>query len=116
MEQTLSVVLQPSDHASWSMYQLFKKSLTGKCALAKSTRVFLEIEGNLSKNENILELIGEDADMVTNGQNDHSTLYQYNVEKYSKHEPLDIMVNWINPLQLSFLPAPHHASRFLMGW
>jgi GPI-anchor transamidase subunit T len=115
IEQTLSVVLQPSGHASWSMYQLFKKSLTGKCALAKSTRVFLEIEGNLGKNENILELVGEDADIVTNDQNDHSTLYQYNAEKYSEQEPLDIMVNWINPQQLSFLPAPLHASRFLMG-
>lgn len=111
IEQTLSVVLQPSDHTSWSMYQLFKKSLTGKCALAKSSRVFLEIEGDLGKNQNILELNGE-ADTVTN---DHSTLYQYNVERYSEHEPLDITVNWRNPLQLSFLQAPLHASRFLMG-
>ncbi|KAJ4795028.1 GPI transamidase component GPI16 [Rhynchospora pubera] len=115
IEQTLSVVLQPIDRTSWSMHQLFKKSLTGKCALAKSSKVFLEIERSLvSQNENILELVGE-ADMVTNDQRDHSTIYQYNVERYSEHEALDIRVNWKKLLQVSFLQAPLHASRFLMG-
>lgn len=115
IEQTLSAVLQPSDRTSWSMSQLFKKIIIGKCALAKSSRVFVEIEGSLgSKNANILELVGE-ADIVVHDQNGHSTIYQYNVERYSEHEPLDIMVNWRNPLQLSFLQAPFHASRFLMG-
>ncbi|XP_031495070.1 GPI transamidase component PIG-T homolog isoform X1 [Nymphaea colorata] len=59
LEQTLTLVLQPSMPSahfsekimqpSWSIGSLFGKQITGRCVLAKSSNVFLELEGDLVK-------------------------------------------------------------------
>ncbi|CAK9197319.1 unnamed protein product [Sphagnum troendelagicum] len=60
LRQSLTLVLKPSKsavvperlkslHSNWSLYLLFKKSLVGKCPLASSSQVHLELEGSLVK-------------------------------------------------------------------
>ncbi|KAJ3671900.1 hypothetical protein LUZ60_007979 [Juncus effusus] len=115
VDQTLTVVLQPSDYSTWFMSQLFKKKLMGKCALAKSSKVFLEIEGDSGgKTENMFELFGY-PDREIKDENGNSILYEYNVERYNEDEPLDLGIKWKKPLKLHLMQAPFHVNRFLIG-
>ncbi|KAL7003148.1 hypothetical protein U1Q18_004306 [Sarracenia purpurea var. burkii] len=109
LEQTLTVVLQPSSpgnsvvysrgsilQPSWSISSLFGRKVGGKCVLAKSSNVYLQLEGALVSELNNIQKGNE----------------KYNADDLGFEGP------WNNPgFELSVSPdrAPLHASRFLMG-
>ncbi|XXG78577.1 hypothetical protein AAC387_Pa08g2498 [Persea americana] len=155
LEQTLTVVFQPSVQRassaysgdrllqpSWSIGSLFRRKVTGRCVLAKSSRVFLELERDLIAEIDKFEMengiFGADG-MVSegswnntsfelsvlqdklirdaNGLHDRSSsvLFEFSVEKYSDSVPLNVGITWKLPVFWLCHQAPFHASRFLMG-
>ncbi|XP_072950603.1 uncharacterized protein [Typha angustifolia] len=143
LEQTLTVVLQPNAHMSsavsskdgplqpsWSMSQLFKKKVTGKCMLAKSSTILFELEKELHDKlgkagsdvswSNLFFTLYSAPDReikelnALQGQGG-STLYAYQVGNYNENKPLDVGITWKRPLVWSCPNAPFYASRFLMG-
>ncbi|XP_058093305.1 uncharacterized protein LOC131239558 isoform X2 [Magnolia sinica] len=145
LEQTLTVVLQPSVRRtvtaysserslqpSWSLSSLFGRKVTGPCVIAKSSSVFLELERGLVME---LEKMGMEngrfeADpsfelpaipdkLIREVENLHgqssSIIYEFSVDNYSSHKPLDMGITWKLPVMWSCLQAPFHVSRFLMG-
>ncbi|XP_077227630.1 GPI transamidase component Gpi16 subunit family protein [Tasmannia lanceolata] len=91
LEQTLTVVLQPSvrkislDYSSerplqpsWTISSLFGKKVTGQCVLAKSSTVFLELERGLVTE---LEKLGTDNGFFgSDGTFSENSLYQPSFE------------------------------------
>ncbi|KAJ7950457.1 GPI transamidase component PIG-T [Quillaja saponaria] len=155
LEQSLTVILQPNVQGasttyasetnvqpSWSLGSIFGRKIGGRCVLAKSSNVYLQLEGAL-----VTELENLQKDIVVSGMNDidpeglrtnpgfelsivpdrvhkevnslHSKglsiLYGYSVEKYSDTEPFDLGLKWKLHVVWSCPQAPLHASRFLMG-
>ncbi|PON42562.1 GPI transamidase component PIG-T [Parasponia andersonii] len=154
LEQTLTLVLQPPEkraiitsqetksQPSWSLTSIFGREVNGRCVLAKSSNVYLQLDqglvaelDNLQKENEMLvaDFIGYEGlrsshgfqlsvkpDMIleeVNGshRNKPSLLYVFSVEKYSDSDPFDLGLTWKLPVVWSCQQAPLHASRFLMG-
>ncbi|KAM7527415.1 hypothetical protein LguiB_030825 [Lonicera macranthoides] len=140
LEQTLTVVLQPNTlgsgvaytggsilQPSWSMSSLFGRKVGGKCVLAKSSNVYVHLEGNLVsevknkwiENESQVFELSIPPNRVIKEVNglhaDPSILYDYSIENYSNSKPFDLGFRWKSSLVWSCPQAPLLASRFLMG-
>ncbi|OMO86865.1 GPI transamidase component PIG-T [Corchorus capsularis] len=143
LDQTLTVVLQPNSrragmvHASenhiqpsWSLSSMFGKQVIGKCILAKSSNVYLQLDSSLVSPTNSItsenfwtnpsfELSANPDSLLIEENSLHSkglsVLYKFQVENYSESEPFDLGFTWKNPVIWSCQQAPLHASRFLMG-
>ncbi|GFZ20120.1 GPI transamidase component Gpi16 subunit family protein [Actinidia rufa] len=104
LEQTLTVVLKPNTPAnnmgyssgsilqpSWSLSSILGKKVSGKCLLAKSSNVYLQLEGALVSELNKIQKENE----------------------RDNNDDLALKGSWRSPgFELS---APLHSSRFLMG-
>ncbi|KAL8191880.1 hypothetical protein R6Q57_028611 [Mikania cordata] len=158
LEQTLTIVLQPDAldtrasfsssrklQPSWSMSSLFGKTVDGKCALAKSSNVYVQLEGSLVYNmkdtwNNIEGYEGEIVQEVPYegfGSNSnfgfsispdrmmkeinsfhkesYSILYGFSINNYHSSKPFDLGFWWKLPVTWSCVKAPLRVSRFLMG-
>ncbi|XP_062078150.1 GPI transamidase component PIG-T homolog isoform X2 [Humulus lupulus] len=154
LEQTLTVVLQPYEsriistsqetksQPSWSLTSIFEREVNGRCVLAKSSNVYLQLDGGLVAELDNLPKENEMSvadDIVYEGlrsspgfqlsvkpdkvleevngsyKRNPSLLYVYSLEKYSESEPFDLGLTWKLPIVWSCQQAPLHASRFLMG-
>ncbi|GLJ51684.1 hypothetical protein SUGI_1098370 [Cryptomeria japonica] len=153
LQQTLTLVLQPGNahdvayasgqliQPSWSIRSLFGRELVGKCLIAKSSSVFLELERTLVQNlESSREdngnpsllsdtnypsfnlnavpdrVLKETAPLKSrSGIGASSIVFLFMVDKYNKSHPLNVGLIWKVPVNWSSLQAPFHASRFLMG-
>ncbi|KAH7660974.1 GPI transamidase component PIG-T protein [Dioscorea alata] len=143
LDQTLTVVLQPNVQRNgmpnsydrflqpnWSIMSMFKKKVTGQCALARASSIFIELEDGLATEleklgageswNNLAFDLSVAPDRVIKEHNSvegksSSILYEFKVVKYSKYEPLDVGIKWKLPLLWSCPEAPFHARRFLMG-
>ncbi|XP_020575014.1 GPI transamidase component PIG-T isoform X2 [Phalaenopsis equestris] len=143
LEQTLTLVLQPSMRRlsslslgdgslqpSWSLNSLFGKKVVGHCVLAKTSRIFLELENDLalkvdklqplsSWNNSAFELsvIPNNEIRELNALNKlrSSVLYVFEVSGLNDSVPLDLGIHWKIPLVWSCSRAPFHVNRFLMG-
>lgn len=155
LDQTLTVVLQPSSwrtgktysvetniQPSWSISSIFGRNIPGKCVIAKSSNVYLQLDNGLVGELKNLER--ENAKYVANTfesegfQSNHafkisvtpdkvfeevdnlhgkstSVIYGFSVEKYNDSQPFDLGLTWKIPVVWSCQQAPLHASRFLMG-
>lgn len=153
LEQTLTVVLQTNVkkavmtsqdtklQPSWSLTSMFGRKINGRCVLAKSSNVYLQLDrglvavlNNLQK-ENEISVPGNLAyeaswinhgfelsvkpDRVLEEVESHgknlSVLYEFAVGKYSNSESFDLGLTWKLPVVWSCQQAPLRASRFLMG-
>lgn len=156
LDQTLTVVLQPHSHRgtfspstatrlqpSWSLSSIFGRKVTGRCALAKSSNVYIhldrglmaELQGMLREQE-ILAITRSSSEgfrsnpafelsanpdrvhMEINSRDDKpsSILYMFMVEeKYDDSEPLDLRFTWKISVVWSIPQAPLHVTRFLLG-
>ena len=151
LEQTLTVVLKPNTpennmgyssgsilQPSWSLSTLFGKKVSGKCLLAKSSSVYLQLEGalfselnNIQKeneryNNNDLALKGSGFELSVSPdrmikelnslhEDDPSVLYEFLMENYSDSKLFELGFTWKFPVVWSCPQAPLHSSRFLMG-
>lgn len=143
LEQTLTVVLQPSMRRnspvslsdgylqpSWSVKSLFGKKVAGHCVLAKTSRIFFELEKDLafkvdklqplsSWNNSAFELSVKPNNEIRelNALNNlgSSVLYIFEVSNSNDFMPLDVGIRWKIPLVWSCSQAPFHVNRFLMG-
>ncbi|CAA7051450.1 unnamed protein product [Microthlaspi erraticum] len=131
LEQTLTVVLQPETisagtdmQPSWFLSSLFGRKVVGRCVLAKSSNVYVQLEG-LSGHE--LKKLDPEREAWKNAEFElsikperilpetSSFLFVYDIEKYSDSEPFDLGLTWKLPSKWASQQAPLHASRFLMG-
>ncbi|KAI4354348.1 hypothetical protein L6164_003218 [Bauhinia variegata] len=151
LEQTLTVVLQPKIQGtgmnyvsetklqpSWSLSSLFGRKVNGRCVLATSSNVYLQVERdlftqlqNLQKDTAIFaanDLGGEEFEsnigfelsikpdrVHKEAEKGSSILYEYAIKEYTDTEQFDLSLTWKNPVVWSSPLAPLHASRFLMG-
>lgn len=134
LKQSLTLVLRPSVKGllqpSWSISSLFRKRLGGHCTIAKSSKIYLELERGLvselekqdwkASSDNVFFELTFTPDKVIKEQNSllgqaNSTIYAFNVGNYSKYEPIDVGMKWKNPLVWSTSQSPYHVNRFLMG-
>ncbi|WZZ66422.1 hypothetical protein YC2023_077792 [Brassica napus] len=98
LEQTLTVVLQPDTvekniQPSWSLSSLFGRKVVGKCVLAKSNNVYLQMEGlvhpeahTLWKNEESELTMKPDRTL----RESSSFLFIFNIDKSSDR----VQANW----------------------
>lgn len=158
LEQTLTVVLQPNTQRtsmtyssetllqpSWSMSSIFGRKVSQRCVLAKSSNVYLKLEGdlvaelkNLQKQNEQNDISGS-ANIALKGfwsnpgfelsvtpdrvikevkslhSKSSSVLYEFLIDKYSDSNPFDLEFTWKFPIVWLCPHAPLHASRFLMG-
>ncbi|XP_010547095.1 PREDICTED: GPI transamidase component PIG-T-like isoform X2 [Tarenaya hassleriana] len=134
LEQTLTVVLRPDSGSgetnvqpSWSLSSLFGRKIVGKCVLAKSSNLYLQLEGLP-----VHKLRTADQEQDTNGiwknagfelsvgpdrvlQETTGYLFVFDIDKYTDSKPFDLGLTWKRPSKWSSGQAPLHASRFLMG-
>ncbi|OWM62777.1 hypothetical protein CDL15_Pgr020071 [Punica granatum] len=154
LEQTLTVVLQPngfrtkSSHSSenkipptWAMSSLLGRKIEGRCVLAKSSNVYLQLERGLVAELNALkenqEFVGTTVlndDLIENPAfeisvkpdwvlkevgnlptGSSSLMYGYSIGKSTDSGPFDLHLTWKSPMVWSCPRPPLHASRFLMG-
>ncbi|BFG42719.1 hypothetical protein CerSpe_289930 [Prunus speciosa] len=155
LQQTLTVVVQPNSERnvmsyshetklqpSWSLTSIFGRMVTGRCVLAKSSTVYLQLDrglvGQLDSLQKENELSSDDKsvyegfssnpgfelsvkpDRVLKELNDFekknpSVVYEFYIEKYSESRPFDLGLTWKLPVVWSCQKAPLHAGRFLMG-
>lgn len=156
LDQTLTVVLQPYSHRgtlshstatqlqpSWSLSSIFGRRVTGRCALAKSSNVYIQLDRGLmaelqsvlgeqeilaitrsstegSRSNPAFELSANPDSVhmeISSRENKHSSvLYMFKVEeKYDDSDPLDLRFTWKIPVIWSIPQAPLHVTRFLLG-
>ncbi|KAK9281528.1 hypothetical protein L1049_004431 [Liquidambar formosana] len=155
LEQTLTVVLQPNTQRtsktyssdaviqpSWSVSSIFGRKVSGRCVLAKSSNVYLLLEGGLVSEVKNLQKENEKSgagsiaiegfwsnpgfelsvipdrvikEVSSLHSKSSSVLYEFLIEKYSDSKPFDLGFTWKLPVVWSCPQAPLHASRFLMG-
>lgn len=144
LEQTLTAVIQPRTlgnsvaysgdlalQPSWSLTSLFGREVTGRCAVADSSNVFIQLDGALASELHKLQKETDrwnpsglefsvmpnreikEVTSLTNGNS--SVLYEFSMENYSDSRPFDLGMTWNVPVVWSSPQAPLHASRFLMG-
>lgn len=155
LEQTLTLVLQPKItetgvayssgsifQPNWSISSLFGRKIGGKCVLAKSSSVYVQLEGNLvselkklwkgkekyesdilaietSWSNPSFELSVSPNRVIEEVNSLHkagpSILYDFSVENCEESKPFDLRFRWKYPVVWSCPRAPLHASRFLTG-
>ncbi|KAM5563060.1 hypothetical protein ABKV19_017981 [Rosa sericea] len=155
LEQTLTVVVQPSSQRtvrsyshetklqpSWSLTSIFGRKVSSRCVLAKSSIVYLQLDGGLIaeldslQNENkiysadnyVSEGVRSNAFFEVSVKPDRvlkelkgvekknpSVLYEFSIDKYDESGPFDLGLTWKVPVAWSCQKAPLHVSRFLMG-
>ncbi|CAH8290973.1 unnamed protein product [Eruca vesicaria subsp. sativa] len=128
LEQSLTVVLQPDTvsvekhlQPSWSLSSLFGRKVVGKCVLAKSSNVYLQMEGLKNADPEKTHTLWKSAEFELSIEPDRtlrelsSFLYIFNIDKSSDSEPFDLGFTWKLPSKWLCKQAPLHASRFLMG-
>ncbi|CAN0915377.1 GPI transamidase component PIG-T [Linum grandiflorum] len=148
LQQTLTVVLQPNSDSihsrerefqpSWSISSIFGRKVSGKCGLAQSSKVYLQLDKDIisEQKENVNDIptssasvgftsetsfeLSVNPDRVIVEQNPaqrkgSSVLYEFWVEKYNETWPFDLGLKWKSPVFWSCQQAPLHAIRFLMG-
>ncbi|KAK7287363.1 hypothetical protein RIF29_00635 [Crotalaria pallida] len=151
LEQTLTVVLQPNIpragmnyvsetniQPSWSLSSIFGRKLNGRCVLAKSSTVYLQLErGLVTQLENLqkdtavfsandtgsgdfrrnvgFELSVNPSKVHTEMEKSYSILFEYPIKEYKDSEQFDLGLTWKHPLVWSSPHAPLYASRFLTG-
>ncbi|KAL1340967.1 hypothetical protein HN51_027474 [Arachis hypogaea] len=151
LEQTLTVVLQPNIltggtnyvseakmQPSWSLSSIFGRKINGRCVLAKSSNVYLQVErGLVTQLENLQSSTATFAANGTNlddfGRNvgfelsvnpdrvlkevekSSSILYEYPIKVHKDSEQFDLGITWKHPVIWSTPHVPLYASRFLMG-
>ncbi|CAN8269566.1 unnamed protein product [Cochlearia groenlandica] len=133
LEQTLTVVLQPDTisvesniQPSWSLSSLFGRKVVGRCVLAKSSNVYLQLEGlsghELKKVDSEVEAykLWKNTDFEMSLKPDkvlreiNSFLFIFDIGKSSDSEPFDLGLSWKLPSKWTCQQAPLHSSRFLM--
>ncbi|XP_019465258.1 PREDICTED: GPI transamidase component PIG-T isoform X1 [Lupinus angustifolius] len=151
LEQTLTVVLQPDTQRagmnyvsesklqpSWSLSSIFGRKINGRCVLAKSSNVYLQLErGLVTELENLqkdaaifaandtgsedfrrnigFELSVNPSKVHKEVERSSSILYEYPIKEYKDSEQFDLGLTWKHPLVWSSPHAPLYASRFLTG-
>lgn len=155
LEQTLTVVVQPSNQRtvrsyshetklqpSWSLTSIFGRKVSGRCVLAKSSIVYLQLDSSLvaeldslpkeNKISSTDKYVSEDfssnacfdlsvkPDRVLKElkgfeKKNPSVLYEFLIDKYNESGPFDLGLTWKVPVAWSCQKAPLHVSRFLMG-
>ena len=156
LDQTLTVVLQPHNHRgtlgystatqlqpSWSLSTIFGRRVIGKCSLARSSNVYIQLDRGLmaelqgmlgeqemfsiaragfegSRSNPAFELSANPdrvhMEMSSRYDKHASVLYMFMVaEKYDDSEPLDLRFTWKIPVAWSIPQAPLHVTRFLLG-
>ncbi|WJX86204.1 hypothetical protein P8452_68547 [Trifolium repens] len=151
LEQTLTVVLQPNIQRaginypdetkiqpSWSLSSIFGRKINGRCVLAKSSNVYLQVERglvtqleNLEKNTVAYDSNGTGTEVLRRNlgfelsitpdkvhrelEKSSSILYEYSIKGYNDTEQFDLGLIWKYPVVWSSPHAPLYASRFLMG-
>jgi len=151
LEQTLTVVLQPDIQTagisyhdeikiqpSWSLSSIFGRKINGRCVLAKSSIVYLQVERglvsqleNIQKNTAAYAVNYTDTEMLRRNLGfdlsimpdkihrelgkSSSILYEYSIKGYNDTEQFDLGLTWKYPVVWSSSHAPFYASRFLMG-
>lgn len=152
LEQTLTVVLQPNDQRagtnypsetkiqpSWSLSSIFGRKINGRCALAKSSNVYLQVERDLvteleklqnnaavyaandTGTEDLRRNLGFELSVTADKvhreleKSSSSILYEYAIKEYRDTEQFDLGLTWKYPVVWSSPHAPLYASRFLMG-
>lgn len=155
LEQTLTVVVQPSSQRtessyshetklqpSWSLTSIFGRKVSGRCVLAKSSIVYLQLDSSLvaeldslqkeNKISSTDKYVSEDfssnacfevsvkPDRVLKElkgfeKKDPSVLYEFSIDKYNESGLFDLGLTWTVPVAWSCQKAPLHVSRFLMG-
>ncbi|WJX91919.1 hypothetical protein P8452_73634 [Trifolium repens] len=151
LEQTLTVVLQPNIQRaginypdetkiqpSWSLSSIFGRKINGRCVLAKSSNVYLQVErglvtqlDNLEKNtvaydsndtgtEALRRNLGFELSITPDKvhrelEKSSSILYEYSIKGYNDTEQFDLGLIWKYPVVWSSPHAPLYASRYLMG-
>ncbi|KAF7845575.1 GPI transamidase component PIG-T [Senna tora] len=144
LDQTLTVVLLPSSQRdginygsetkiqpSWSLSSIFGRKINGRCVLAKSSNVYLQVErGLVTQLENLQKDANDTGsgnfrsnlgfELSVNPDRVHkevekvpSILYEYSIKE--KTEQFDLSLTWKRPVLWSSQHAPLYASRFLMG-
>ncbi|KAL5562117.1 hypothetical protein UlMin_031864 [Ulmus minor] len=154
LEQTLTVVLQPYEkntfatsqetkfQPNWSLTSIFGRKVSGKCVVAKSSNVYLQLDRGLVGELNNMQkanemsvadntdyegfrsshgfqlsvkpdMILEEVDSLR--RSNPSVIYKFSVENYTDSEPFDLGLRWVLPVVWSCQQPPLHASRFLMG-
>ncbi|XP_062020608.1 uncharacterized protein LOC133736992 isoform X2 [Rosa rugosa] len=155
LEQTLTVVVQPSRQRpvrsyshetklqpSWSLTSIFGRKVSSRCVLAKSSIVYLQLDGGLIAELDSLQkenMIYSADNYVSEGvrsnacfevsvkpdrvlketkgveKKNPSVLYEFSIDKYNESVPFDLGLIWKVPVAWSCQKAPLHVSRFLMG-
>uniref|UniRef100_A0A7N0ZYF5 GPI transamidase component PIG-T n=1 Tax=Kalanchoe fedtschenkoi TaxID=63787 RepID=A0A7N0ZYF5_KALFE len=147
LQQTLTVVLKPDAHKSgaayvyersmqpsWSLSSVFGREVHGKCVVADSSSIYLQLDGDLLAELNSLReehgnsgrdnvygfRLSADPDSViheasSSQSNNQFVLFKYLMDRYSDSEPFDLELTWTRPVYWSSSQAPLQSSRFLMG-
>ncbi|KAI5422888.1 uncharacterized protein LOC127076516 isoform X1 [Lathyrus oleraceus] len=151
LEQTLTVVQQPNIQKtdlsfsnefkiqpSWSLSSIFGRKVNGRCVLAKSSNVYLQVERDLvaqleklqkktatyADNDTGIDVLRGDLGFEVSITPDRvhrelekssSILYEYSIKEYNDTEQFDLGLTWKYPVVWSCPLAPLYASRFLIG-
>ncbi|GAB2298401.1 hypothetical protein Dimus_032466 [Dionaea muscipula] len=152
LEQTLTIVLDPRSQSltmrhfddgiiqpSWSMSSIFGRKVRGRCVLAKSSNVYLQLDSGLVTElkkvwtENVglgfdiatidtlsdsvfrLSVASDKVIRGTVGLNKESVLYLFLIEKHVAARPFDLALSWKRSVVWHCSQAPLLANRFLMG-
>ncbi|XP_050130200.1 uncharacterized protein LOC126606855 isoform X2 [Malus sylvestris] len=146
LQQTLTVVVEPNSQRSaityshetklqpsWSLTSIFGRKVSGRCVLAKSSIIYVQLDRGLvaqldylqkeneisAPDESVFEFSVEPDNILKelNGfeKKSPSVLYEFSIEKSSESRPFDLGLTWKRPVVWSCQKAPLHASRFLMG-
>lgn len=122
LKQTLTVVLTTPDRRrpNWSLSTLFGRSLIGKCPVASSSRVQIELEGSLVESFEEFDVKSNDIFQLNSPPSKVSKLspyliLDYDVASHSKRSSLDVGMSW-RAFQ-TWLPrqGPFRATQFLTG-
>ena len=102
---------------SWYLSLIFGRKVTGRCVLAKSSNVYLQLErGLVTELENLQkDNVITGPDCVGSGGLKDKPGFEYSIERYSACEPFDLGLTWKFPVVWSCPRAPLHSTRFLMG-
>ncbi|TQE08370.1 hypothetical protein C1H46_005998 [Malus baccata] len=114
LQQTLTVVVEPNSQRSaityshetklqpsWSLTSIFGRKVSGRCVLAKSSILYVQLDRGLVAQLDYLQKENEIS------APDESV--------FDESRPFDLGLAWKHPVVWSCQKAPLHASRFLMG-
>lgn len=131
LAQTLTVVLKSSDtrRPNWSLSSLFGKRVVGRCPLATSSNVQIDLEESLVEELKTRSNIGSHEEFDVNFNSifqlnsppqavsklSASLSLDYDVRDHSQRSPLDVGMSWRAFLSWSPRQGPFRATQFLTG-